>query len=41
VTAVVLTVACAAIAACCVLFFLRLWRAGRDAARSRHAKPGS
>jgi hypothetical protein len=27
-TAVVLTVACAAIAACCALLVLRLWRAG-------------
>jgi hypothetical protein len=28
-TAVVLTVACAAIAACCALLVVRLWRAGR------------
>ncbi|HEX2320972.1 MAG TPA: hypothetical protein VHJ18_18470 [Streptosporangiaceae bacterium] len=29
VTAIILTVACAAIAACCAVLVLRLWRAGR------------
>ena len=33
VTAIILTVACAAIAACCALLFVRLWRAGRHLAR--------
>jgi len=28
ITAVILTVACTAIAACCALLVLRLWRAG-------------
>jgi len=28
VTAIILTVACAAIAACCAVLVLRLWRAG-------------
>lgn len=31
VTAIILTVACAAVAACCALLLQRLWRAGRIA----------
>jgi hypothetical protein len=30
VTAIILTVACAAVAACCALLVLRLWRSGRN-----------
>ncbi len=33
VTAIVLTVACAAVAACCALLVLLLWRAGRNLAK--------
>jgi hypothetical protein len=35
VTAIVLTVACAAVAACCALLLLRLWRHGRDLAKQQ------
>ncbi|HEX6932065.1 MAG TPA: hypothetical protein VF162_07980 [Streptosporangiaceae bacterium] len=33
VTAIILTVACAAVAAGCALLVLRLWRAGRNLAK--------
>jgi hypothetical protein len=36
VTAIILTVACAAIAACCGVLVLRLWRAGRIGRSSSH-----
>jgi hypothetical protein len=35
VTAIILTVACAAVAGCCALLLLRLWRSGRNLAKQQ------